>query len=71
MSTNRVSNIASNSVKQTLNSKTGELLQRQITRMPYVDVADRFLNDKTTSDAIKASILPVVKKLKIKIGKLL
>ncbi len=66
MSTNRVSSIASNSVKQTLNSKTGELLQRQITRMPYVDVADRFLNDKTTSDAIKASILPVVKKVENK-----
>ncbi|UKI42058.1 MAG: hypothetical protein L6V95_03415 [Candidatus Melainabacteria bacterium] len=63
MSTNRVSNIASNSVKQTLNSKTGELLQRKITRMPYVDVADRFLNDKKTSDAIKASMLPVVKKV--------
>lgn len=66
MSTNRVSNIASNSVKQTLNSKTGELLQRKITRMPYVDVADRFLNDKKTSDAIKASMLPVVKKVENK-----
>ena len=70
MNTNRASSIASsiasNNVKQTLNSKTGELLQRQITRMPYVDVADRFLNDKTTSDAIKAFMLPVVKKVENK-----
>ena len=65
MDTNCVNNIARNGVKGILNSKAGELLLRQVKRIPYVDVADRFLNDKKTSDAIKASMSPVVKKVEI------
>ena len=66
MSTNCVNNIARNGVKGIFNSKAGELLLRQVKRIPYIDAADgALLRDKKTSDAIKASMSPVVKKVEI------
>ncbi len=66
MSTNCVNNIARNGVKGIFNSKAGELLLRQVKRIPYTDAADgALLRDKKTSDAIKASMSPVVKKVQI------
>ena len=40
MSTNCVNNIARNGVKGIFNSKAGELLLRQVKRIPYIDAAD-------------------------------
>lgn len=52
-----------NIMKKIFNFKAVTLVQRQAEQMPHDNVADKFLNDKKTSDAIKASMLPVVKKV--------